>query len=189
MAKLSRLKTLRERRALTQHELAERAGVNRVTVARLEGGVDHPLPGTVRKLADALGVGPEDLMDVPKAGTIVARRGPALLPPRLAALMKLGQLEVRDPDDVIRVLGGDAGLADVIADAADQASRFFPDASFTLEVVYDPEYEDDGELFMGVKTSLPHRQAFEVLDRFDEKWWLSNVRRAHGLLGINLARE
>jgi mRNA interferase RelE/StbE len=60
---LARLKWLRLRRALTQQQLAEKAGVNRVTIARLEGGQDQPFPTTVKKLADALGVQPEELME------------------------------------------------------------------------------------------------------------------------------
>jgi len=63
VVKLSRLKLLRERKALTQAELAERAGISRITVARLEAGVDEPRPATTRKLAAALGVEPEALMD------------------------------------------------------------------------------------------------------------------------------
>lgn len=62
MVHLTRLKALRERQALTQAELAARAGINRVTLARIEGGA-QPYPVTVRKLAAALGVEPADLMD------------------------------------------------------------------------------------------------------------------------------
>lgn len=199
MAKLTRLKNVRQRKALTQQELAERAGVNRVTIARLETGVDQPLPGTVRKLAVALGVEPEELMDesnqvssaVRDAAAMVYGSRPGLqLPPRLAVLADRHQLEVRDADDVIRVLGREMGLADLIADAADQLPRFFPDASGTLQVVYDPEYEDDGELFIGIKSSLPRPEAFRVMhDEFDERWWLENLARADGHLVINLAHD
>jgi transcriptional regulator with XRE-family HTH domain len=63
MVSLTRLKLVRLRKALTQQQLAEKSGVNRVTIVRLEGGKDQPFPTTVRKLADALGVQPEDLMD------------------------------------------------------------------------------------------------------------------------------
>lgn len=63
MVKLARLKLVRERKALTQQQLAEKARVNRVTIARLERGSGQPFPPTVRKLADALGVEPEDLME------------------------------------------------------------------------------------------------------------------------------
>ncbi len=62
VVKLPRLRAVRERRALSQRELAELAGVSRVTVIRIESGLDDPYPSTVRKLANALGVEPSDLM-------------------------------------------------------------------------------------------------------------------------------
>ena len=68
MVKLTRLKDVRQRKALTQQQLADRAGVNRVTIARIEGGKDEPFPTTVRKVADALGVEPEELLE-PVAAT------------------------------------------------------------------------------------------------------------------------
>jgi transcriptional regulator with XRE-family HTH domain len=52
---------LRESRLLTQQELADRARVHRVTIASLETGEVARL-STVRKLAEALGVDPAELM-------------------------------------------------------------------------------------------------------------------------------
>lgn len=40
-----RLKKLRERRALSQYELAKISGVSRALIARLETGHSHPLAG------------------------------------------------------------------------------------------------------------------------------------------------
>jgi transcriptional regulator with XRE-family HTH domain len=56
-----RLKALRIEHALTQAELAEKAGVNTVTVARLERNETEPHMPTVRKLAAALEVHPRAL--------------------------------------------------------------------------------------------------------------------------------
>ena len=47
----------------TQKELAEEAGINRVTVANLERGRYHVGPHTLKKLADALGVTTRDLVE------------------------------------------------------------------------------------------------------------------------------
>ena len=63
MVKLTRLRTVRERKALTQRELAERSGVTAVQISRIENGEANPYPSTVRKLAAALNVEPHDLMD------------------------------------------------------------------------------------------------------------------------------
>jgi DNA-binding XRE family transcriptional regulator len=62
MPALTRLREVRQKAALTQLELAERAGVARTTVMRLEAGWKNPNPHTVRKLARVLRVKPVDLM-------------------------------------------------------------------------------------------------------------------------------
>ena len=59
---VERLKDLRRRKVLTMEELAARAGVGRGTVWRLEHGVMGAQPRTIRKLAKALDVEPEELV-------------------------------------------------------------------------------------------------------------------------------
>ena len=59
---VEKLRELRRRRVLTLEELAEKAGVGRNTVWRLEHGLMGAQPRTVRKLARALGVEPEELV-------------------------------------------------------------------------------------------------------------------------------
>jgi transcriptional regulator with XRE-family HTH domain len=63
MVKLSRLRAVRERRALNQRELAREAGLTPATLSRIEAGLQEPYMSTVRKLAAALGVEPADLME------------------------------------------------------------------------------------------------------------------------------
>lgn len=58
----SNVRRLRELRALSQRELAARAGLSVTTVNRIEIGQRKPIPRTVRKLAGALGVSPEQLL-------------------------------------------------------------------------------------------------------------------------------
>src|SRR5919202_5773583 len=57
----ARLRRLREAAGLTQEALAERAGLSPNAVGALErGDRRHPHPGTLRALADALGLSPEE---------------------------------------------------------------------------------------------------------------------------------
>ena len=58
---LPRLRELRQSRGLSQKELGELAKVASGTVYRLENELRGAYPGTVRKLAYALGVTPKDL--------------------------------------------------------------------------------------------------------------------------------
>jgi transcriptional regulator with XRE-family HTH domain len=52
----------RRRRGLTQRQLGELAGVAHTTVQRLETLERGAYPQTLRKLASALGVAPEELL-------------------------------------------------------------------------------------------------------------------------------
>lgn len=58
--RVPRLREQRNKRALSQQELAERSGVSRTTIIKLEAGRDA-WPQTVRKLAAALHIKPADL--------------------------------------------------------------------------------------------------------------------------------
>ena len=57
-----KLKKQRTRRALTQAQLAERAGVTTATVARIERDEIEPRMTTLSKLAQALEVDPAELV-------------------------------------------------------------------------------------------------------------------------------
>jgi transcriptional regulator with XRE-family HTH domain len=65
-----RIKELRDARALTQEEVAEKAGITVAALSRIERNTAEPRPTTRRKLARALGVEPEELV---KAGGEGAR--------------------------------------------------------------------------------------------------------------------
>lgn len=59
----SALRVYRDLRGLTQAALAEKAGVNRVTIAEIETGRKQGSVTTLRALADALGVMLDDLAE------------------------------------------------------------------------------------------------------------------------------
>jgi transcriptional regulator with XRE-family HTH domain len=60
----AKLKSLRERRFLTREELAEKVGSHRDHIGRLERDeVESPRMTTIRKLAEALGVDPGELVE------------------------------------------------------------------------------------------------------------------------------
>jgi len=58
-----RLRRLRTLNALTQAQLAERAGLAESAVARAERDETEPHMTTIRKLAEALGVQPRELIE------------------------------------------------------------------------------------------------------------------------------
>ena len=59
---VERLKELRRERVLSLRELEEKSGVSYNTIWRIEDGRQGAHPRTIRKLADALGVQPSELI-------------------------------------------------------------------------------------------------------------------------------
>jgi transcriptional regulator with XRE-family HTH domain len=85
-----KLALIRERRMWTQVRLAEEAGVSPTTVSGIESGrISRPRFGTLRKLARALGVEPEELIS---AGAS-SREGDASSPLSLEWAMSSGEEE------------------------------------------------------------------------------------------------
>jgi transcriptional regulator with XRE-family HTH domain len=63
-----KLREWRDHLALTQLEVAERSGVGIATIYRIERG-QAALPSTRRKLAEALGITPAQLLEGPPVAT------------------------------------------------------------------------------------------------------------------------
>ncbi len=57
-----KLREWRERRLLTQRELAEKVGMSVRQINRIERGIHEPRFSTIRKLAEALEVEPDELV-------------------------------------------------------------------------------------------------------------------------------
>ena len=57
-----RLRDLRKRALMSQRELAKRSGVGVTTIVRIERNQVEPQGATIRKLAEALGVEPQELV-------------------------------------------------------------------------------------------------------------------------------
>ncbi|MHA4895724.1 DUF4870 domain-containing protein [Pedobacter sp. PWIIR3] len=58
-----RIKELRARKGMSQEELAEKSQLSLRTVQRIEGGETEPRGDTLQRLAEALGITPDELID------------------------------------------------------------------------------------------------------------------------------
>jgi transcriptional regulator with XRE-family HTH domain len=58
---MNRLREAREEAVLTISELAKVSGVSEDAICKIENGHRRPRPGTLRRLARALGVKPQEL--------------------------------------------------------------------------------------------------------------------------------
>ena len=60
---MERLKELRREQVLSLRDLEEKSGVSYNTIWRIEDGRQGAQPRTIRKLAEALGVKPSELLE------------------------------------------------------------------------------------------------------------------------------
>jgi transcriptional regulator with XRE-family HTH domain len=72
---LLHLRTWREYREISQAQLAEKSGVGRTTIARLETGKHEANGVTVAKLARGLEISREELLDAPQQTAPVVTGG------------------------------------------------------------------------------------------------------------------
>jgi|SRR5215210_9385233 len=96
---LTRLKQLREEAVLTVHELAEASGVSDDTISKIENGQRVARPNTLRKLAHALNVSPQELRRPAKVEELVL---PELVLPKVKAPGEAVQPEVASALEAIR---------------------------------------------------------------------------------------
>lgn len=61
---LVKLREVRLRQMVTQAELAQRTGIMEATISRIENGTQRPRISTIRKLAAALGVSTDELVEL-----------------------------------------------------------------------------------------------------------------------------
>ena len=120
------LQKLRKQSGLTQEMLAERVGVARQTIAKWETEESAPDLGTAGKIAEALGVSLDDLVNAPESEldghpgmkgkhmfgvVVVGDKGQIVIPVRARRVFNI------NPGDQLMVLGDEnSGLALVNAE-------------------------------------------------------------------------
>src|SRR5690606_4355492 len=72
------LREARQQRHLSQQALADRAGVARVTVSQIELGKSGPRPHVARRLSEALGMDPSEIVEFAEAARMMALPRPTI---------------------------------------------------------------------------------------------------------------
>jgi transcriptional regulator with XRE-family HTH domain len=72
------LREARQQRRLSQQALADRAGVARVTVSQIELGKSGPRPHVARRLSEALGMLPSDIVEFAGAARMMTLPEPTI---------------------------------------------------------------------------------------------------------------
>ena len=63
-------------------------------------------------------------------------------------------------------------MIEILFEAGEQIRRIFGEVvNLSLELHHDPEEDFEG-LFIIIKTNLSPEESLDLLDKFDEEWWL-----------------
>lgn len=165
--KLSRLKEWRLYRAYTQADLAQAANVAAVGISRYELDTAHARPSTARKIAMALGVAVEDLMDAPEKSQ----------PHPLADGPLIQQIRALSPKDRRRLALGSApgwvaGEEDQTLSAMSEAKQVAAEHGVTRDQLHKVLVESSPllarELLVGMES---HDEAAEEAEEAVHAYW------------------
>jgi len=96
----------------------------------------------------------------------------------------------RNRHEVLQFLQKHSFLLPLLVEAYGKIAEYFETfSSVVLEVITEPEAENDRELFAFIRTGRPVDEALARLERFDEEWWLEASDRAQGKLCIHVEFE
>ncbi|MGH7453772.1 MAG: hypothetical protein ACRENG_20650 [bacterium] len=105
--------------------------------------------------------------------------------PKPEALGKL--YTFRRPMEVSEFLEAHPFLVPLLVEAHDKIGEHFePQPEVVLEVVADPEADDDRQLVAFIQSGVDPAEALLRLDKFDKGWWLKASHRSRGKLCIHL---
>lgn len=81
--------------------------------------------------------------------------------------------DFRNQSEVIRFAVDNSFLLQTLHEASEQIRNYFGESvQAVLEVVSDPEFFEDQELVIFIRTDLSPDEAFEKLEQMDDEWWL-----------------
>jgi hypothetical protein len=93
----------------------------------------------------------------------------------------------RRPSEVKEFLKANPFLEPLLVEAYDKISDYFgPRPEVILEIVADPEVDDDRQLVAFIQTNRDPSEVVAKLDQFDKGWWLQASHRSRGKLCIHL---
>lgn len=97
--------------------------------------------------------------------------------------------EFRGGLDVDHFLRNNPYLSMLLLEAREEIRKYFPTGTrAALEIVADPEAQEDRQLFVVIRTSLNPRVAHTLLSTLDQNWWLDVLPRAKGKMEMSLER-
>lgn len=92
----------------------------------------------------------------------------------------------RNSSEVLQFLENNVFLIPLLYEINSRIKEYFPLSKNILEVINDPDTEDNTYLVIFINTGITAREAFNRLKLFDESWWLRASTKSNKKLFINV---
>ena len=94
---------------------------------------------------------------------------------------------VKNEEELHRFLRRRVGLSEALIKSYEKIKEYFgEDATISLAVVKDAEYQTDKQLFIFISPNCSFDEAIKTEERFINDWWLDVYERSSGYLNILL---
>jgi hypothetical protein len=94
---------------------------------------------------------------------------------------------IENPKEVADFIGDNLFLLEILEEIPNKIYRYFGNnQNLALKVSSEPDFPDSKELWVSVLTKLSAQESRQMMDNFDENWWLENLDRADCKLNITL---
>lgn len=95
--------------------------------------------------------------------------------------------EIKNPAQVAEFIGENLFLLELLEEIPSEIFVYFGnDQRLQLEILSEPDFPGSKELWVSVLTELSAQEARQIMDKFDQNWWLGNLDRADCKLNIAL---
>lgn len=106
---------------------------------------------------------------------------------KVLSSLKSKKCEFQNEKEIVDFLKVHANIIDCLYEAPDVIFQYFGDIQLCLELFFDQEREqDEGELFLNIRTNFIPEKAIEKLNQIDKDWLLKKVGKDIGKFNLNL---
>jgi tetratricopeptide (TPR) repeat protein len=93
----------------------------------------------------------------------------------------------QNPAQIVTFVFENQFLLELLREASKRIHDIFgPDTQLSLRLWRDPDYEEAQTLYIEILTKLSADDAFPLLERLDDEWWIDASEQASGKLNIKL---
>jgi hypothetical protein len=94
---------------------------------------------------------------------------------------------IKNPQEVFDFIGENLFLLELLEEIPTQIFLYFgKNQKLNLEILREPDFPDSKELWVSVLTEISAQESRQLMDKFDENWWLKNLDRADCKLNVTL---